>query len=324
MESYSPLKIGLSLPQMGEAASVENISYTARFADSEGFDSLWVIDRILWPEEPQTPYPPSPDGSWPEAYQNVFDPIETLSYVAGITQRIKLATGIIDMLYQNPLILANRLATLDQLSQGRLMLGLGVGHSKDEFQASGVSFENRGQRADEYLKVLNKVWYDETVEHKGKFYSIPKSKVGPKPYQEKIPIYLAGFAPKALERIIKSDANGWAAIPQLSMDGFKQGRDYLRKAAKENGRDPQTIEFPSLVFPEVTEEDLGEDRQLMNGSVQQIAHDIQELAKEGVNHVNLVFEFSSHANNLQKRLRYAKQIKDAIIPSVLEIQKEMK
>ena len=324
MESYSPIKIGLSLPHMGEAASVENISYTARFADSEGFDSLWVIDRILWPAEPQTPYPPSPDGSWPEVYQNVFDPLETLSYVAGITQRIKLATGIIDMLYQNPLILAKRLATLDQLSQGRLMLGLGLGHSKDEFQASGVSFENRGQRADEYLKVLNKVWYDETVEHKGKFYSIPKSKVGPKPYQEKIPIYLAGFAPKALERIIKSDANGWAAIPQLSMDGFRQGRDYLLKAAKENGRDPQTVEFPSLVFPEVTEEDLGEDRQQMNGSVQQIAHDIQELAKEGVNHVNLVFDFSSHANNLQKRLRYAKQIKDAIIPSVLEISKEVK
>ena len=324
MESYHPIKIGLSLPHIGEAASVESISYAARFADSEGFDSLWVIDRILWPAEPQTSYPPSPDGSWPEVYQNVFDPIETLSYVAGITQRIKLATGIIDMLYQNPLILANRLATLDQLSQGRLLLGLGIGHSKDEFQASGVPFENRGQRADEYLEILKKVWYNDTVEHKGKFYNIPKSKVGPKPYQKKIPIYLAGFAPKALERIINSNANGWVAIPQLSMDGFQQGRDYLRNAAKENGRDPQTVEFPSLVFPEVTENDLGEDRQLMNGSVQQIAHDIKELAKEGINHVNLVFDFSSHAPDLKKRLQFAKQIKDALIPSVLEIKKEVK
>ena len=182
---------------MGESASVENISYAARFADSEGFDSLWVIDRILWALKPQSQYPGSPDGSWPEVYQNVFDPIETLTYVAGITQRIKLATGIIDMLYQNPLILAKRLATLDQLSHGRLLLGLGLGHSKDEFQASGVSFEKRGQRADEYLDVLNKIWYDQTVEHQGEFYNIPKSKIGPKPYQEKIPIYLAGFAPKA-------------------------------------------------------------------------------------------------------------------------------
>jgi alkanesulfonate monooxygenase SsuD/methylene tetrahydromethanopterin reductase-like flavin-dependent oxidoreductase (luciferase family) len=202
------------------------------------------------------------------------------------------------------------------------LLGLGLGHSKDEFQASGVPFENRGQRADEYLKVLNKVWYDEIVEHKGKFYSIPKSKVGPKPYQKKIPIYLAGFAPKALERIINSNANGWAAIPQLSMDGFKEGRDHIRKTAKENGRDPQTVEFPSLVFPEVTEDDLGSDRQLMNGSIEQIANDIQELSKEGVNHVNLVFDFSSHANDLQKRLLYSKQIKDKLIPSVFARRNE--
>jgi probable F420-dependent oxidoreductase len=310
------MKIGFSLPHMGDIATPENIAYAARFGDTEGFDSLWVIDRILWPVEPQTPYPPSPDGSWPEVYQNVIDPISTLTYVAGLTNRIKLATGIVDMLYQNPLIFANRLSALDNLSKGRLFLGLGLGHSKDEFQASGVSFENRGERADEFLKVLNKIWYDNIVQHDGKYYSIPKSIVGPKPYQEKIPIYLAGFAPKALERIIKSNANGWAAIPQLSMDGFKQGRDYLLKAAKENGRDPQTLEFPSLVFPEVTEKDLGGDRQLMNGSVQQIADDIQELGKEGVNHVNLVFDFSSHANDLRKRLRYAKQIREAIIPSV--------
>lgn len=308
------MKIGFSLPHMGDVATSENIADAAKFGETEGFDSLWVIDRILWPSEPQTPYPPSPDGSWPEVYQNVYDPIETLTYVAGITQRIKIATGIIDMLYQNPLILAKRLATLDQLSHGRLMLGLGLGHSKDEFQASGVPFENRGQRADEYLEVLSKVWYSENVEHNGKYYHIPKSKVGPKPYQEKIPIYLAGFAPKALERIIKYNANGWAAIPQLSMDGFKQGRDYLRNAAKDNGREPQTVEFPSLVFPEVTKDDLGADRQPMNGSIKQIAGDLQDLEKEGINHVNLVFDFSSNANDLKSRLECAKQIKDAITP----------
>ena len=118
-------------------------------------------------------------------------------YVAGITQKIKLATGIIDMLYQNPLLFANRLTALDNFSKGRLLLGLGNGHSKDEFQAAGVPFENRGARADEFLQVLNKIWYNGTVEHKGKFYSIPKSVIGPKPYQKKIPIYLAGFFTKS-------------------------------------------------------------------------------------------------------------------------------
>jgi len=310
------MKIGFSLPHMGDIATPENIAYAARFGETEGFDSLWVIDRILWPSEPQTPYPPSPDGSWPEVYQNVIDPIETLTYVAGITQKIKLATGIIDMLYQNPLILANRLAALDNLSKGRLLLGLGLGHSKDEFQAAGVPFKNRGERADEFLQVLNKVWYDEIVEHKGKFYSIPKSVIGPKPYQKKIPLYLAGFSPKALRRIISSGANGWVGIPQLGLDYFKAGQEQLRKAAQERGRDPQSIEYPVLLFPEVSGTDLGADRRPMNGSIEQIVEDIREFEKLGVNHVNLVFDFGTHSQDLKKRLDYAKQIRNAVIPSV--------
>jgi len=296
------LKIGFSLPHMWSLATAENIAYAAHFGEAEGFDSLWVIDRILWPAEPQTPYPPSPDGSWPEAYQNVIDPIETLTYVAGITQKIKLATGIIDMLYQNPLILANRLSALDNLSKGRLLLGFGNGHSKDEFDAAGVPFEKRGERADEFLQVLNKIWYNDTVEHKGKFYSIPKSVIGPKPYQEKIPIYLAGFSPKALNRIISSNASGWVGIPQLDLDAFKAGQEQLRKTAQEQGRDPNTLEFPVLLFPEVSEVDLGTDRQPMNGSISLIAQDIQEFEKLGVTHVNLVFDFGSVANDLKNQL----------------------
>ncbi len=311
------MKIGFSLPHMGSIATPENIAYAARFGESEGFDSLWVIDRILWPAEPQTPYPPSPDGSWPTVYQNVIDPISTLTYVAGLTSKIKLATGIVDMLYQNPLIFANRLAALDNLSKGRLFLGLGLGHSKDEFQAAGVSFENRGERADEFLKVLNKVWYDETVEHNGKYYSIPKSVIGPKPYQQKIPVYLAGFSPKALNRIITSNANGWVGIPQLDINAFKEGQEQLRKTAQEQGRDHQRIEFPVLIFTEVSETDLVDDRQTISGSIEQIANDIRGFEDLGVDHVNLVFDFGTHSQDLKKRLTYAKQIRDAIIPPLL-------
>ena len=317
------LKIGFSLPHMGNVASAENISLAANFAETEGFDSLWVIDRILWPAEPQTPYPPTPDGSWPEIYKTVFDPISTLTYVAAITKKIKLATGIVDMLYQNPLIFANRIAALDNLSKGRLLLGLGIGHSKDEFQASGVPFENRGERADEFMKVLNEIWYNYSVEFKGKYYNIPKSIVGPKPYQKKIPTYFAGFTPKALDRIISTEANGWVGIPQLDLDAFKKGQDHLRKAAKDNGRDPNSIEFPVLVFPEVSEKDLSSDRELMNGSILQIADDLKEFEKLGIDHVNLVFDFGSVANNLEKRLTYAKQIRDAVAPIIIKEKQGM-
>jgi len=169
------------------------------------------------------------------------------------------------------------------------------------------------------LQVLNKIWYSDTVEHKGKYYTIPKSIIGPKPFQEKIPMYLAGFSPKALDRIISSNANGWIGIPQLGYDEFKQGQEQLRKAAKEQGRNPDSIEFPVLVFPEVSETKLGTDRLPMNGSIKQIAKDILELENLGVDHVNLVFDFGSHATDLNKRLQYAKQIREAIVPPLLKV-----
>jgi len=108
------------------------------------------------------------------------------------------------------------------------------------------------------------------------------------------------------------NANGWVVIPQLGIDDFKQGREQLRKAAQENGRDPNSIEYPILAFPEVSENDLGSDRQPMNGSIQQIAQDIKEFENLGVNHINLVFDFGSHAADLDKRLKYSKQIQDAV------------
>ena len=315
------MKIGFNLPHMGQIANSENISYAARFGEENGFDSLWVIDRILWPSKPQTPYPPSPDGSWPKIYQNVIDPISTLTYVAGLTKKIKLATGIIDMLYQNPLILAKRLVSLDNLSKGRLMLGLGIGHSKDEFQASGVFFKNRGERADEFLKILNKIWFDDIVIHNGKYYSIPESVIGPKPYQQKIPIYLGSFSLKGLARIIEFNSNGWLSMPQIDMELFKKGRQYLLDEARRHGRDPHSLEFPILFVPDVTKNDLGTKRKLGNGSIEEIAHDIQNLEKLGVSHINLVFDFSTHSQDLKKRLDYANQIKKAIIPQISSISR---
>jgi alkanesulfonate monooxygenase SsuD/methylene tetrahydromethanopterin reductase-like flavin-dependent oxidoreductase (luciferase family) len=104
----------------------------AQSAESEGFDSLWVFERLLWPINPQTPYPATPDGSLPIEYQTMFDPLETLTYVAANTNRIALGTSVIDMLFHNPVILARRFATLDILSEGRAVCGLGIGWSKDD------------------------------------------------------------------------------------------------------------------------------------------------------------------------------------------------
>ena len=109
-------------------------------AEESGIDSLWVLERLLWPINPQSPYPATPDGSLPSDYQNVLDPLDTLSFVVANTKRILLGTSVIDMLFHNPVVLGRRFATLDILSEGRAICGLGIGWSKDEYQDFSNTF----------------------------------------------------------------------------------------------------------------------------------------------------------------------------------------
>ncbi len=139
------MKVGMFLPQVGEYATKENILYIAKEAEKEDINSVWVLDRLLWPLNPQTPYAASPDGTLPAEFQNVLDPLTILTYVAGLTKRILLGTSIIDMFFQNPVILAKRFATLDILSDGRTISGLGIGWSKDEYEVSGVPYKDKLQ-----------------------------------------------------------------------------------------------------------------------------------------------------------------------------------
>jgi alkanesulfonate monooxygenase SsuD/methylene tetrahydromethanopterin reductase-like flavin-dependent oxidoreductase (luciferase family) len=175
------MKVGITLPNLGPQATKENVLQTATQTEKEGFDSLWTITRILWPLRPQTPYGGSSDGSLPVEYQTALDPLDVLLYVAANTSKVSLGTSVMDIFFYTPIILAKRYATLDILSEGRMISGLGLGWSKDEYQASNIPFQNRGERADEFIQVMKKIWTDDVVEFKGKYYNVPASKIEPKP-----------------------------------------------------------------------------------------------------------------------------------------------
>src|SRR6478672_1402995 len=215
------MKVGITLPNLGPQATKENILQTATQAEKEGFDSLWTITRILWPLRPQTPYGGTPDGSLPVEYQTALDPLDVLLYVALNTSRVLLGTSVIDMFFYTPVMLAKRYATLDILSQGRVISGLGLGWSKDEYQASNVPFQNRAERADEFIQAIRKIWTDDVVEFKGKYYNIPTSKIGPKPIQKPhIPVYLGGYSQGTFARIANY-ANGWICVIRNNLDKVK-------------------------------------------------------------------------------------------------------
>ena len=302
------MRLGFNLPQIGPAASPEAMVRVAQRAEELGYDSLWVTDRVLYPIKPQTPYMGSPDGSLPEVYKIAFDPLESLTYIAGFTSRIALGTSILDIPYYNPVMLARRLTTLDVLSGGRLRVGLGQGWSQDEFDAVGASMKGRGRRADEFISVLKAIWTTDPVEFHGEFFHVPKSIILPKPVQKPHPpIYLAAFSDSGLKRTATS-ADGWlpAGVPPAALEQMIAG---LKEMAMEAGRDPSKLEVVLRTNLVVTEEPLGDPRFNCTGTPDQIKADIAATRALGVDEIHFDPSFSPDGNSLEGFLKSMEQVK---------------
>ncbi len=276
------MRIGITLPSMGRSANPVNLIKAAREAEELGYDTVWVADRLLYPVNPRTPYEVTPDGSLPEFYKYVLDPLETLTFVAAHTKQIGLGTSVLDIPFYNPVILARRLTTLDVLSGGRLRVGFGLGWSEDEFEAAGALLKERGARADEFIQVLKAIWMNDPVEFHGKYYKVPKSIIRPKPIQKPHPpIYLAAFVPAALKRAATL-ADGWlpAGIP---FEAIAQTIPQFKQIAKDAGRDPANLEIVFGSGVHITPKPLKKDRSFFTGSLDQIKEDINKVRDLGIN-----------------------------------------
>jgi probable F420-dependent oxidoreductase len=308
------LRTGILLPVSGQQATRANILQMAQEAEKEHFDSLWVFERLLWPLAPQTPYAATADGSLPVEYQNVLDPLETLTYVAANTNKISLGTSVIDMLFHNPVILARRFATLDIFSEGRAICGLGIGWSKDEYQASNIPFNNRGQRADEYVEVLKKIWTDDVVDFKGKYYNIPASKIGPKPIQKPHPpIYLGGFSPNTYSRIVNYDANGWLGVIGGPIEYLENTMNTIKDMASKTNKDPNNFEVILLTYPNIV--DSKEDQTAnestrfpLTGAIDEIGNDIQRIKQIGINHIIFAYNFVPIGRDVSDMIDKSKEL----------------
>lgn len=310
------MKVGLVLPQAGQQATRENVIQMAKNAESEGFDSLWVFERLLWPINPQTPYVATPDGSLPMEYQIMLDPLETLTYVAANTNKIALGTSVIDMLFHNPVILARRFATLDILSEGRSIAGFGIGWSKDEYQASNIPFQNRGKRADEFIQVLKRIWTDDVVEFKGKYYSIPASKIGPKPIQKPhLPVYLGGFSPNTFSRIVNYDTNGWLAVVGGPLEYLDNTIKTIKDIANKANKDPNKFKVILLAHLNVALDTksqsttTNEDQRFpFTGTIDQIGNDIKRIKQMDIDHIIFGYVFVPIGRDVNKMLDLTKQL----------------
>jgi probable F420-dependent oxidoreductase len=192
-------RIGVSLPYV----TPEAIVTVAQAAERCGFHSVSISERLLLPVRPDW----TNDANLPESY--AWDPLEVLTYAAAHTQRIRLATSIVNSIFQPPIVLARRLATLDQLSRGRVDAGLGQGGGgtaktsyliPEEFAAAGVPISRRGAGFVEHLAAMRACWGPDPVGFDGEHYQIPRSTVGPKPYAGTIPVFFGALVRSSIER----------------------------------------------------------------------------------------------------------------------------
>jgi probable F420-dependent oxidoreductase len=208
--------------------------------EDAGFESLWTVEHVLWPESYDSVYPYSRSGRMHgEATVSIPDPLIWLSWVGARTSRIRLGTGILVLPQRNPLVVAKALATLDDFSGGRVEAGVGVGWLREEFEALGVPFGDRGRRTDEYIAAMRTVWSDDNASFSGEFVDFEGANVNPKPVQRSIPVTIGGHTPASARRAGRLG------------DGFYPGRADLeelsalftvvRETAIDNGRDPDSI-----------------------------------------------------------------------------------
>ena len=236
------MKFGIIFGNMGPfGMSAEGAKAIATAADDVGIESIWTVEHVVVPEGYQSPYPYSADGTMqgPEDMA-IPDSFTWLSYIAALTTKVKLATGVAILPQRNVIYTAKEMATLDQLSGGRVILGVGAGWMKEEFDALGVPFERRGARTDEYIEALRVLWGDDKPEFHGEFVDFAPLYCRPQPVNKSIPIVIGGH----------SDASARRA-GRLG-DGYFPGRGdaetltrilgIMRTSAEEAGRDPDAIE----------------------------------------------------------------------------------
>jgi probable F420-dependent oxidoreductase len=259
------MRVGLHALGIGTGARPQIIRAVAMAAEAGGFATLWAGEHVVLVDEPRSRYPYSADGRIAvPADADWLDPLLGLSYIAAVTSRIGLATGVLLLPEHNPVLVAKQAATLDVLSGGRLTLGVGIGWSAEEFAALGVPFARRGQRTADYVGAMRALWADDVTSFRGEFTRFDAIRVNPKPvHRRRIPVVVGGNSDAALRRVA-AFGDGWYGF-NLPSAAVAERLAALAGYCREHGRDPSALSTavalsdgaPGLL-PELAESGLSE------------------------------------------------------------------
>ncbi|HCU90419.1 MAG TPA: LLM class F420-dependent oxidoreductase [Gammaproteobacteria bacterium] len=234
------MKFGLRYCNTGSYVDPANAIELVQAAEVTGFDSVWTVEHTVIPAGYDSSYPYAASGKMAGGVDDIAlpDPLIWMAYVASSTTTIKFATGIVILPQHNPVVVAKQVATLDYLTSGRVLFGVGVGWLKEEFEALGVPFERRGERADEYIEAIQTLWTQDKPSYSGEFVNFEEAYCRPQPFQKSIPIIIGGQT-KAAARRAGRLADGFFPGRDLPVDLIEEAR----AAAVGNGREAGAIEI---------------------------------------------------------------------------------
>ena len=278
------MEFGCHLPIFGPAATRANLLTFAREMERLGYDSLWASDHVVVPYAIASRYPYRDTGEFPlPPDSNFLEPLTSLGMVAGVTERARLGTTVLVLPHRHPVLAAKALATLDHLSNGRVILGAGVGWMREEIELLGAPFDERGAWSDEAIRVMRACWRDERTRFQGRFFNFADVGCFPKPVRGDIPIWMGGHAKPALRRIVAL-ADGWhAAFP--TAEGLEAGLRELRAECAAQKRHFEELTITLRAGLALRTRPGGAGRRALQGTPDEIVEDLRRFKALGVSHV---------------------------------------
>ena len=308
------MEFGLHLPASSSGVESEDLIRFARQAEALGFYCITVADHVIVPKDISVPYPYTVDGKYPGTGYHL-ETLTTISFLAGATEKIRFVTSVMIAPYRNPVLTAKMLASLDVLSQGRIIVGLGVGWMKEEFEnLKAPTYEDRGRVTDEYINAFRELWTSENPSFNGKYCSFSNIIFLPKPVQKPaIPIWIGGHSKQAIRRAARL-GDGWhpiGGVPTIPLepDDIRQDLALLADCAHAAGRDPKTIRvaLKGSLFDREKQITPGRRRRFM-GTAEEIASDIREYRSAGVDTMIFDVRRASSSETLERMEWMAKEV----------------
>lgn len=306
------MKTGLMVPQFARTASASALRDVGQAAEELGYSTLWTGDHVILPDHQDSFYPFSDDGIYPVPKEGqFFDAFTTLAFLAGVTSRISLGTGVCVVPYRDPLVLAKLISTVDQVSEGRLIFGAGAGWLAEEFAALGVDFRKRGKITNETLELLEQAFSGDTeLSYRGRYVDATGVHISPQLHEHRtLPVWIGGASKAALDRTARFAGTWFPHIHGSTPDFLAAGVSRIKQRKQELGLTPdvQTAIFMPI---EITDQPASDgpihQQWLLRGTVEQIKAAIDQFASAGVSEVLLV-----HGGSVRRRIAHMTELVEA-------------